>query len=1070
MRRWWSSKSIPPQDAEKALPLPAVSPSSGTTANGERKKLTRIDVSIFRIWVQTMKEKLSAGSALSESLMENLVDEFAADPSSAPVQVDEKADYGPEEPIIDEIVVDNLLPSDVETHKSPTTEPLGTTASPDNVLHGDSPALSTSDRDDSADGVHSFWTILRWRIFPAIHGFFVCKFPDEKMEIQFCREAWFTNKRLALWASLFYVLNWVIGCVLLPKPHPIIEQVFYWGVAPVLTLPLPFLIAWDIPRRHGVFYQIYLACSTWSWPIYQCFFLIFCGFYQAAGQKSFFSCDGRDFSGLLYYASALPAIALFGLGLQRFASLAPTITMLIIMSVGIVPFRHTWGRSVVNVFVSQMFYLWLHYLRENADRRLFSLREQLKVQFRATQKAQINERRAADSKRRLTSYIFHEVRVPLNTALLAVQNMEANESIAKSQDIEFAALEGSLSMMSKVLNDVLDFNRMDSGRFESVNRPYSFHTVLRSMLVPLQLAADARGLILHTEIDRRIDEVAKRAWLRAQEYTIESAEEVMAKNPDAEGVVVGDEMRLRQIVTNLASNACKFTPTGGSISVRTRLISPLMPDFDETQSSVDDPNILSAHRLNEHNSNFESPPDNIIVRIEIEDTGPGIRARDLIDNKLFSPYVQTEIGRTQGKQDLKVYFPNNINYFIIGGKGTGLGLALVRHIVKLSGGRLGVKSELGSGSTFWVELRLGIGRSTLPRQSGRSDSEKAYNLKLNGGNLAISKTPAPALFSDGGASTPTEHPGLMGNRSKSDGFAGFFPLVPTHTASALKSIMDQGGLVELAPRRTGLGDNAAMLNGAKPLDKTPLSEDNRQVPAIPPSKDPDAKPSNGRPTFIALPERESFFTGAVIHSAMPPSPGIQRALTQASSSPNPSLHVESPLYALVVDDDYITRQLMSRLLTRLGISVTCAENGAVALDLILGMENGVASPSVERSPSVLPSSPTLSDNRSSTQNPRFDIIFLDNQMPVMSGLEVARRVREMGRTDFIVGVTGNALLSDQEEYLEAGVNKVLTKPVHERNLKSALSAADQLRKMRSSPSAEHSMPSKPLAPDKDPTK
>jgi osomolarity two-component system sensor histidine kinase SLN1 len=47
---------------------------------------------------------------------------------------------------------------------------------------------------------------------------------------------------------------------------------------------------------------------------------------------------------------------------------------------------------------------------------MYTLREQLKVQFRATQKAQVNERKASDSKRRLTSYVFHEVRVPLNTA------------------------------------------------------------------------------------------------------------------------------------------------------------------------------------------------------------------------------------------------------------------------------------------------------------------------------------------------------------------------------------------------------------------------------------------------------------------------------------------------------------------------------------------------------------------------------------------------------------------------------------------------------------------------------
>ena len=77
------------------------------------------------------------------------------------------------------------------------------------------------------------------------------------------------------------------------------------------------------------------------------------------------------------------------------------------------------------------------------------MREELKNQYRATQKAQVAERKAGDSKRRLTSYIFHEVRVPLNTAMLATQNMEAGGAVPKAQEIEFRALQGSLGMMSK---------------------------------------------------------------------------------------------------------------------------------------------------------------------------------------------------------------------------------------------------------------------------------------------------------------------------------------------------------------------------------------------------------------------------------------------------------------------------------------------------------------------------------------------------------------------------------------------------------------------------------------------
>lgn len=134
---------------------------------------------------------------------------------------------------------------------------------------------------------------------------------------------------------------------------------------------------------------------------------------------------------------------------------------------------------------------------------------------------------------------------------------------------------------------------------------------------------------------------------------------------------------------------------------------------------------------------------------------------------------------------------------------------------------------------------------------------------------------------------------------------------------------------------------------------------------------------------------------------------------------------------------------MSRLLTRLGVSVLCAENGAVALDMILGTDGAANTSGVENSPSSLRSLGLSPTDAASQHDHRFDVIYLDNQMvcsrpemrtilmlircfssqPVMSGLEVVRRLREMGRTDFVVGVTGNALLSDQEEYLEAGVNR-----------------------------------------------
>ena len=130
--------------------------------------------------------------------------------------------------------------------------------------------------------------------------------------------------------------------------------------------------------------------------------------------------------------------------------------------------------------------------------------------------------------------------------------MAASRDIDKSQDIEFTALEGSLSMMSKVLNDVLDFNRMDSGRFESVAKPYAFHQIIKSLFVPLRLATDARGLEFVTDLDESIDDVARRALYQARGYSEDEIVKAMAKGADEDAVVVGDETRLRQIVTNLA--------------------------------------------------------------------------------------------------------------------------------------------------------------------------------------------------------------------------------------------------------------------------------------------------------------------------------------------------------------------------------------------------------------------------------------------------------------------------------------------------------------------------------------
>ena len=171
-----------------------------------------------------------------------------------------------------------------------------------------------------------------------------------------------------------------------------------------------------------------------------------------------------------------------------------------------------------------VFLIGTSFLKERSDRQMFALRQQLKMQYRATQSAQVMERRASDSKKRFVSYIFHEVRVPLNTALLAVQNLEGEnvfKGLPGDQSEMVHGLMGSLTMMEKVLNDVLSFNRMESGKFAQARKPFEFHKSIQLVALSHRMQAQMAGIDLLVDLDKDIDKLG--------------------------GVFIGDEMRLRQV-------------------------------------------------------------------------------------------------------------------------------------------------------------------------------------------------------------------------------------------------------------------------------------------------------------------------------------------------------------------------------------------------------------------------------------------------------------------------------------------------------------------------------------------
>jgi len=168
-------------------------------------------------------------------------------------------------------------------------------------------------------------------------------------------------------------------------------------------------------------------------------------------------------------------------------------------------------------------------------------------------------------------------------------------------------------------------------------------------------------------------------------------------------------------------------------------------------------------------------------------------------------------------------------------------------------------------------------------------------------------------------------------------------------------------------------------------------------------------PPRGETSTVAPAARDTA------HSILPGTP------TSPPISESPSLPAKQPLTVLVVDDDQLTRKLMTRMLNRLGCVVATAEHGAAALEMLLGpMYTPCETPP---SSMLVPLTPGTGASQEPSI-PRFwDLVLLDNQMPKMSGLEAIARLRAAGRDDLVVGVTGNALIRDQDEYLGAGVDQ-----------------------------------------------
>jgi PAS domain S-box-containing protein len=252
---------------------------------------------------------------------------------------------------------------------------------------------------------------------------------------------------------------------------------------------------------------------------------------------------------------------------------------------------------------------------------------------------------ASAAKSMFLANMSHEIRTPMNAVLGMLQLMKSTELSVQQDDYTSKAQIAAKSLLN-LINDILDYSKIEAGKLELENSDFKLEELMQELAVVLSPSLNHKDVDLLFDIDA-----------------------------DLPALIVGDKLRLQQVLINLASNAIKFTPKGEII--------------------------VRLQRMQVQNNLCK-------IRFSVTDSGIGINPEQ--QQRIFEGFTQAEAS-TSRKYG-----------------GSGLGLVISKRMIQMMGGELELQSELGHGSCFWFELAFEVATTSIAPASNPNRITSGMNV------------------------------------------------------------------------------------------------------------------------------------------------------------------------------------------------------------------------------------------------------------------------------------------------------------------------------------------------------